>query len=462
MILNNFFSSVALKSQLDFALAQNGVSGAMGATKMYVRKPFSSGGPIYNSSSSNNNNKDYFMNKNTATTTINQPKAAVVSNEELRKWKAYADERIYVIPVYFPKCPKRSVITEESPEVVLDKANICFKKLNIQASFDPDLPSFGLVLRTLEQLELSMIIWYADKSRSKLYVEVEKRRCGKGCTAGVFPFQYICRILKCLSCDKQTLELDDDAVCMPSHLTMMRQVTIEKEDEDTARKLELLVGDVVIPKEDSTMAEDKSQQSVLEIVGDHLESSMTWNKAMETLTVFSDSSKTDSVTAQVVSKAILLGELNGKLTDILTNLTGGARVDTTEHLSAYQKDCILQGVLTCLVNAIEVQVKASAGALLHQFTTSSSNIVETLIYIMRHANTKPHHAYLAVKALFLLSSETSVRNLVSVAMMKVQEDAAPGNKTCAVLQQAHQVGAQSHGLLEKECKRLQQVLKMRW
>ena len=106
---------------------------------------------------------------------------------------------------------------------------------------------------------------------------------------------------------------------------------------------------------------------------------------------------------------------------------------STEHLSTYQKDCLLQLVLTCLVNAMEVHVKfvAAVGSMdismaapegssvMSQFLESTKDVVacdiiETLMDIMRRANTKPHHAYLAVKALFLLSSENSVFNFPSL------------------------------------------------
>ena len=241
--------------------------------------------------------------------------------------------------------------------------------------------------------------------------------------------------------------------------------------------------------------EDQALSS-LQMVWGLMRAPVTWSHGLELLSAISDPDKSGVESSLVVSKAILLGEsplaygesccrdIHEKVVGLMQSLVGNAEEEKTEHLSAYQKDCMLQLVLSCLVNAMEVHARFStdtsmdvcvempgtAGAsVMSQFLESTKGVVacdilETLMTIVRRANTKPHHAYLSVKALFLLSKQNpTIRRYVSLAMASDDDDKTKTNKTrrCAVLQRARDIGTQSHSLLEAECERLQRVLERR-
>lgn len=409
----------------------------------------------------------------------------------LRKWKALASDQMYVLPPYYPRCERRSATSSQDVEDLLDRLYATFKKLSIQARHETSFATFGLVLRTGDQSELSLLIWYANKKRTKLYVEVDKRQS----SGKTFPFQYIMRILKAIKAGPDDME-SNDSVSLPQH----KELRVER-----CNKMNLVVGSCAPqspPQEPEPYAAPAVASSPLPsfaCVGDQTLSSLemcwglmkrpvTWSHGLELLGTVTDPDKSGTEAAKVASKAILLGVaplshgdtccsgIHKKLVGLMQSLVGDEAVGevSTEHLSTYQKDCLLQLVLTCLVNAMEVHVKFVAeggmdismalpegASVMSQFLESTKDVVacdiiETLMDIMRRANTKPHHAYLAVKALFLLSSENSaMRQCVSMAMSK--EDDAQTKKN-VVLQEAHEIGAQSHGLLEAECERLSRLL----
>jgi hypothetical protein len=403
------------------------------------------------------------------------------AHDTLSQWKHHAVEGMYVLPCYYPMCEKRSATSDQPLDNILERLFICFKKLNIQASYDDSFATFGLVLRTAEQLELTLLIWWATKSRSSIYVELDKRQAG----CGGFPLQYICRILKAIKCCKS--ELEDDSICLASHQEMKRG---NFEMAERCRKMDMVVGSCVAPHKpvpgrhtspyaSFTCVGDQTLSS-LEMVWGLLKQPVTWSHGLELLGTVSDPNRSGVETSMVVSKVILLGVspmaygdvccrgIHEKLVHLMQVLVldDASGDESMEHLSAYQKDCLLQLVLTCLVNAMEVHSKfvadadssmdAGEASVLCSFLKSTKGLfavggmLQILIKIVRRANTKPHHAYLAVKALFILSSENSIREYVSVAMST--------EVPCAALQRAHEVGMHSHELLEAECERLQRVL----
>ena len=448
--------------------------------------------------------------------------AAGINAATLREWKAHAVEQTYVLPCYYPRaCDKRSTTCSQSMDCLLERLFCCFKKLNIQAIYEQSFATFGLVLRTAEHLELSLLIWYADKTRTTLYLEVDKRQAGGGC-GGAFPLQYICRILKAVKCCQQTLQ--GDSLCLRKHQEMRSGNASMSE---RCRKMDLVVrpcgDDDEEEKEDVTQETSAAQQcannnngmsftcvgeqslSSLQTIHGLLQVPGTWCHGLELLSNVSDPDKSGLDSSKIFAKVILLGvspkahgasccrSIHETLVRLMQSLVGGESNDDTNSMtgqfSAYQKDCLLQLVLTCLVNAMEVRAKFSedssgsrmnmdvvcaeapgAGAsVMDQFLESTKGVVacdilETLLAIVRRANTKPHHAYLSVKALFLLSSENpSIRQHVARAMAtgagSMEGDSA--SRRCAVLQEAQEVGTQTHGLLEAECKRLSRVLESR-
>jgi hypothetical protein len=403
-------------------------------------------------------------------------------------------ECTYVLPCYYPICQQRSAISDQPLDNVLERLFICFKKLNIQASHDPSFATFGLVLRTSEQLELSLLMWWTNKSRSSLHVELDKRQAGCG---GGFPLQYICRILKAVKCCET--ELEDDSLCLAKHQEMKRGNFGMAE---RCRKMDMLVESCAAPQKPTLQSGGQSAPyagfncvddqtvSSLEMVWGLLKKPVTWSHGLELLGTISDPNRSGVETSTVVSKVILLGEspmaygnvccrgIHETLVQLMKSLVGDDASSgcSMEHLSAYQKDCLLQLVLTCLVNAMEVQIKFVADAssnmdydmeagaqptsVLSHFLEKSKGVVaadilQILMTLVGRANSKPHHAYLAVKALFLLSSENStIRDNISVALATEDQ-----SQRCASLQLAHEVGVHSHELLEAECERLRLVLR---
>lgn len=476
--------SVAVQPSLGFAPVQHSLGPALArgnAKGMDVQKAYES------FSSMGGNKKDTSWGEaETPTFTVDHEMKQAAATEaecQLKQWKAQTADKIYVLPLYYPRCAKRSATCNQSVETLLDRLIVCFKKLNIQARFEHNFPTFGLVLRTPEQLELSLLIWYADRARDSLYVELDKRQCGNGC-GGAFPFQYVCRILKTVSSPCP----EDDSICLPQHIAKMQG----KCNAEQLRKVELLVSscekrEIVSCPLGRCMFSPEKADSCLRMTWTFLQSCVTWCKGMDLLNSLSDPNKTSLSSAQVVSKVILLGTpasagsadccqgIHESLISMLQILSADVAADSTEQISLYQKDCLLQLVLASLVNAMEVQVKFSAEnssadnhPVLNEFLASakSCNILEKLTNIMRHADSKPHHAYLAVKALFLLSSDISVRSNVSLAMIAqdgstVATEAAGNSGRCAALQQAQEIGNQTHAMLEAECERLQRVLDLR-
>jgi len=429
-----------------------------------------------------------------------EPKSASPQGAEsvLKKWKALAQDQMYVLPPYYPRCERRSATTKHDVEDLLDRLFSCFKKLSIQARHESSFATFGLVLRTSEQSELSLLIWYANKARTTLYVEVDKRQSSGG-VGGSFPFQYICRILKVVKSTKEDMSSSNDSVSLPAHRELQAGNNAKA---DRCRKMGLLVDacapqsprleEMGFPKAPAASMPSFSTVgdqtlSSLEMAWGLLKKPVTWSHGLELLGTVSDPDKSGIESSKVASKAILLGSapsphgdtccrgIHKKLVGLMQSLVGDATDEeiSTEHMSTYQKDCLLQLVLTCLVNAMEVHVKfvkdglnmdmtmmTEGTSVMSQFLESTKDVVacdiiETLMDIMRRANTKPHHAYLAVKALFLLSSEnSSMRQCVSMAMSRKDSQ-------CEALQEAHEVGAQTHGLLEAECERLQRLFSTR-
>ncbi|CAB9502355.1 expressed unknown protein [Seminavis robusta] len=431
------------------------------------------------------------------TTPRSRSTSPVPRDRVLCHWKAQAMDGVYVLPCYYPRCDRRSATSDQSVDSVLERLFCCFKKLNIQATYEPSFATFGLVLRTPEQVELSLLIWFACKSRASVYVELDKRQSGCGCG----PLKYICRILKAIKCCNA--ELEGDSLCLAKHQELRRGSV---EMSERCRKMSLLVASCAAPAGDKkapaffkaapavpfasfTCVGDQTVNS-LEMVWGLLKTPVTWSHGLELLGTVSDPNKSGIESSKAVSKVILLGVspmaygevccrgIHEKLVHMMQSLVGDSSSSEVEHLSAYQRDCLLQLVLTCLVNAMEVHIKFVAeesesmevtmedgtteASVMSRFLESTKgvvacDIVEVLVTIVSRANTKPHHAYLAVKALFLLSSEnSSVRQYVSMAM--AAEDKA---QRSAALKDAHEVGVQSHGLLEAECERLQRVLQTR-
>lgn len=446
-----------------------------------------------------------------------RPASPTGGGATLKEWKAHASSRTYVLPCYYPRaCAKRSVTCSQmSVGQLLDRLFCCFKKLNIHALYEPSFATFGFVLRTTEHLELSLLIWHADKARSKLYMEVDKRQTGSGC-GGAFPLQYICRILKAVKCCEQTLQ--GNSLCLPKHQEMQSG---NMGMSERCRQMDLVVtpcGNSDQAKTPASSAASTSNDcgmsftcvgeqslSSLETINGMMQFPVTWCHGLELLSNVSDPDKSGLDSAKIFAKVILLGVspkthggsccrgIHEQLVRLMQSLAGGAgesndddKDTMTSQFSTYQKDCLLQLVLTCLVNALEVRAKFSgprssssrmedscaeapgAGAsVMDQFLEStkgvvSCDILETLLVVVRRANTKPHQAYLSVKALFLLSSQNStIRHHVEL-VMATGAGTADGESTtrrcAAVLQEAQQVGTQSHGLLEAECERLSQVL----
>jgi len=427
------------------------------------------------------------------------------NDDILRKWKAEASDHTYVLPCYYPRADEmRSVTCDKlSVDKLLDRLYCCFKKLNIHAHFEASFATFGLVLRTAEHLELSLLIWYIDKARTNLYLEVDKRQSGNGS----FPLQYICRILKAVKCCQKTLQ--GNALCLPKH----QEIRGGNEHlQERCRKMELVVPACAAQQEEELGSEPYSpassnmfftcvgEQSLssLQTIQSLLQTPMTYCHGLELLANVSDPTKSGLDSSLMIAKVILLGispkdddgaetcrSVHDTLVRLMQSMVNHSNC-ATDCLSAYQQDCLIQLVLTCWVNAMEVRSKLSNSnshcdggmhhpmgvdahnaQLMDQFLESGCcgnaevelvdcDILETLLTLVQGATTKPHHAYLSVKALFLLSSESAaIRQHVSDAMVASTDAKASWQKT-------QRVGTESHGLLEAECQRLTRILQSRY
>ena len=422
--------------------------------------------------------------------------ASSCDQESLREWKSHAQDGVYVLPCYYPRNEKRSAMSNQALDILLDRLFLCFKKLNIQAHLDSSFATFGFSLRTADQLELSLLIWYTNKKRTSVYLEVDKRQAGRGCSSPCTPLKYICRILKAVKCNSLS-ELTDESMCLPEHRELQKGNAGFSDRCQRWAKVEVILGPSTPPAAAPSPAPSKSSSSTYPLYGvqDQAMSSLqmvwglmgapvTWSQGLELLSSISNPDMSGVESSLAVSKVILLGkapvaygatycrEIHEKLVGLTQSLAGDSQDEKTDHLSAYQKDCLLQLALTCLVNAMELSASSAEASMdicmgsatpangarsliMSQFIESTKgmvacDILDTLMTIVGHANTKPHHAYLAVKALFLLSSEDSaIRQCVYLAMSDDADE--------KVLR-AQEVGTRSHGLLEAECERLRQIV----
>lgn len=430
---------------------------------------------------SNTNNQQLLQVSSTTTKSLS---STFVPTPSGKQWKTKALNKIQALPMYYPLHPRNSMTFDGDLDTLLDRISCVCKCLNLHAQYDPSLESFGLLLKSHQDCELSLVLWLADDDTTsssqdnEILVEINKRRTTTSGSCCVGDTQaYITRILQALQ-----QKPEDPIRSMSNDRTLSNGVV-----PDDCYKIQMLLHQKVEEQQQqqsSTAASivDSENEAPLKMVQALLKSDTTTSMGLEILSNLADPRKVTVESAVSISQMILLGRSKSTLEcgmDIHNKVIKYFQEEEANEstVTCPQVEKCMNLALLCLVHALETQSKladtnidgsASGLSVSSAFLAQAPcNILEILLSIVRCASSKPHCAFLAVKALYLLASDCpAIRDAVE-SIMTSSVERGEGSSTedvaqrCAVLHQAHQVGVQSHQLLEVECNRLWSVLESR-